>query len=212
MIMKKAFTLLEILIVMTIIGLLIAIGTGGLLVLRENTEAEQATNEVLALLKETQTKAKNNTIPFSHNEDPAQFAAAKNRNYAFIITSATVDGRLILQRRICWKPITTPETSWNSIALTTTNCTTTDDLIPPRFQNIELENAGTYGVPVNPACPLTPPSAIVFENLTGKIFSKTDSSESPLNCRFALRIDSQNVNYSFIDFFQNNFTRAYPNN
>lgn len=210
--MKKAFSLLEILIVMVIIGLLIAIGAGGLIVFRENTEAEQATNEVLALLKETQTKAKNNTIPFSHNQDSTQFAAAKNRNYAFIITSTSVSGRLILQRRICWKPITTPETSWNSIILDTTNCTTVEDLIPPKFLNIEVENAGTYGVPVNPICPLTPPSAIVFENLTGKIFNKTDSTEAALNCRFALRIVSQEVNYSFIDFFQNNFTRAYPSN
>ena len=283
--MKQAFTLLEMLLVLAIISLLVYVGTAGMIRFRENAEAEQSTQEILAFLSETQTKAKNNTIPYAHRF----IKDVKNRSYAFLITRTSVVAvaennqylaaeaakakvmgedtmamqyyitdpiyvnppiddnpyvtgpayitvpayqedilaptylgpavtvvpyvtappatpiRYILQRRICWKDLTNP--TWATLN-PVTNCTTPED-ITSRYSNISVElgmsqfhgrpNCNVYFISAN--------EGILFENLTGKVISSVD--ESVVNCQLALKMLSQDINYSYIDFATGNFKRAY---
>lgn len=194
--MKKGFTLLEILIVMTIIALLIALGAGGMIQWRENTEASQATQEVLAILKEIQTKAKNNTIPTDHIQDPTQFAQVNSRNYGFVIQQEDSGDNQKLYYQICWK--NTAETWANKLCQTDKQY-----LIPQRYSNIAFS---VYSG-INPGMDCDFNDLVIIENLTGMII---DQNNSYKDCNIALKIISQNTEYSYINFNKNNIKRVYP--
>lgn len=59
---KKAFTLVEILAVMAIIGVLAAISVAGLVFLRSVVELDQATDNIVSIFRTYQNKARNSAI------------------------------------------------------------------------------------------------------------------------------------------------------
>lgn len=194
--MKNGFTLLEVLIVMAIIGILIALGARGMIIWRENTEASQATEEILAAFKEIQTKAKNNTIPFEHIDNQVEFAQVNSRNYGFMITTDSIKGHNLIYR-ICWKDLSN---GWDAAICSNIN---TQKLIPQRYSNITINLfPGLY---VDTPCEID--KGIIIENLTGKIIDKYGSE---VNCYFSTKIVSQNVDYSYFHIFNNGIDRAYP--
>ncbi len=199
--MKKGFTLLEVLIVMAIIGILIALGAGGMIIWRENTEASQATEEILSVFKEIQTKAKNNTIPSGHITEPGQFAQVNSRNYGFFITKKMPDlpnGSNLIYR-ICWKNI---GDNWmNPTCLPGVG----QSFISERYSNI-LFNMNPAPFADNP-CVINGTQGIIVENLTGRVI---DQSGSEVNCYIATKIVSQKVDYSYFHIQNNSIDRAYP--
>ncbi|HLD03307.1 MAG TPA: prepilin-type N-terminal cleavage/methylation domain-containing protein [Candidatus Dojkabacteria bacterium] len=59
---KTAFTLVELLVVMAIIGAMLAMGIYAMVQFRRTIQLQQATSQILGIIKETQNLAKNNTL------------------------------------------------------------------------------------------------------------------------------------------------------
>src|SRR3972149_11416470 len=67
---KTAFTLVELLVVMAIIGAMLAMGIYAMVQFRRTIQLQQATSQILGIIKETQNLAKNNTLAKDVTADP----------------------------------------------------------------------------------------------------------------------------------------------
>jgi prepilin-type N-terminal cleavage/methylation domain-containing protein len=197
--MKQGFSMLEILIVMSIIGMLIAIGVAGMTELRTNMEAQQAINELTANLKDTQNKAKNNEVSVSNANDLENL---KSHIFGYQLYTATdpVSNSQGLFRRLCMKDITNTG-PWN-----VTDCSGAGLLLKSAsFTNVDITNTIPYSG--SPNVPVCTGNGVFFENLTGKIFEFNNAGEAISNasgCAINIFVKSSNFNYAWIIFESTN--------
>lgn len=145
----KAFSVLEILIVLLIIGALIGLGVYSLLQLRRVLEADQATKDFISIIKETKNLAKNNSI--NEDTDKARLLT-HNFGYKLLFNNNTIS------RALCRKPF---GYAWDSASVL---CDEAINLKNSRYGNILLE-------PIANNC-----NAVIFENLTEKMFLLRDNT------------------------------------
>lgn len=144
---KKAFSLIEILVVLLIISGLIGIGIYSMLQLRRVLEADQATKEFITIIKETKNLAKNNSINFE--ADKSQLLT-HNFGYKLIFKDETI------YRALCKKSF---DGTWNQAI-----CDTPIELKSSRYGNILLQT-------INNNC-----NEVIFENLTEKMYFITNNT------------------------------------
>jgi type II secretory pathway pseudopilin PulG len=143
---KKAYTILELLIVMGIVSVTVALSIYGMLQFRRLAEADQAVTDIVSSIKETKNRAKNNTIDTKNNLD---LSILVKNNFGYLLKFDTDQ----VTRYTCTKLRTA---TWNAIS--TTQCITNkEELKKSSFSNIGFESA-------TPGC-----DGFLLENLTEKI-------------------------------------------
>lgn len=178
----RGFTLLEILISMAILGTLAVLGIWGILTLRRSVELQQSTNDLVSVIKETRSTAKNNTITKNVDTD--------NYIYGYVLEFTPNS----IQRFLCAKDINSLVDVWN--------CITPGEQIIADFLYTQI-NVVTSG---SAQC-----KKILFENLTGeiRIITATPTASTPFSdgyCEIDL-IHKQNSNKKtvFVDSIKNSF-------
>jgi len=187
---KNAFTFLELLIVMSIIALLFGSGVAGLLRLRASMEAEQATNQLLSILKAEQNKAKNNV---NNVELGSSFPDISKKQFDYVFGvwlhfTGALDFKL--EKRICWRLIS-PGASWTT-PIATRNCTSPEE--------ISISGAAINFSTIVPG--YTPCIDIIFENLSEKIFIITPTSG---DCKIGIETEtfkSPDLPYKYLTFYR----------
>lgn len=144
-IIREAFTLVELLVVMGIIGSVMVLGIWGMLSLQRTVELQQASSDINAILKETRSKAENNVFP-------ASFTVTDNVSYDDVYAYSVrfgqdAEGLSYVGRDLCiWN-----DPNWD--------CTEIDGSLNPEniFTDIKYVSSGEDDL-----C-----AAIMFVNLTG---------------------------------------------
>jgi prepilin-type N-terminal cleavage/methylation domain-containing protein len=192
----KAFTMMELLIVMAIVGLLLAAGSAGLLRLQASMAAEQATNQLLSFIKVEQNNAKNNVVEVAklpeNLADPTKDVRNHQFDYVFGIRFEFNENSTFT-KSICWREIETT-TGWPS-PTDTRNCQTAETIVIPgitKYANI----SGSY-------C-----KDIIFENLTEKIIIIDPSNT---DCRIGIETDVYQAPapYKFLNFYKDTSSTRY---
>ena len=133
-----AFTILELIIVLAIVGLVSGLAIYGFLTFRAIVETRQAVNEVITVTKETRNLAKNNVLPKTANTDLYY--------YAYVLTFDEANN---LNRYLCTRPKV-------GAPVWTCPVATQEKLKSSLYKQIN------YSLVLNSSC-----HRILFENLTG---------------------------------------------
>ena len=150
-----AYTIVELMVVMVIIGVLMGLSIYGMLQFRRITEADQAVKDLVSVIKETKTRAKNNTIDTQNNDPKLLFT----NNFGYIIRFVAAQDQVF--RSICNKRASEP--LWNPLVDCPVLGFQKDVLKQSSFTNITYNTSGTC-------------DAILFENLTERMFLVKSSS------------------------------------
>lgn len=152
--MKKAYTLVEILVVMVIVGVLTAMGVYAYNYFKKVVEINQSINSVASSIKETKNFAKNNSIT---GDVPAPDLLNKKLAYKIDVVNNT------LRRSFCSIPITQ---NWDDSNLIV-SCYAS-------YKDIDLKQKlhdNVVFTAISGQC-----DNIIFENLTGKIIFRSGNS------------------------------------
>lgn len=162
----KAFTLVELLIVMAIIGMATALGIAGMISFRRAVLLQQSSEEFLTTLKETRSFAENNVLPFAAN--------SSSKIYAYsIIFKGGNNGKL--ERRLCSLDTNTPGATW---------------LCSPNGTNLKSDafNDMEYVLNRPLGC-----EEILIENLTGDILIKRKLNQDYIDERCQIMIKHESI-------------------
>lgn len=169
--MKRAFTLVEILVSMAIISALVGLGIVSLSQFRRTMEADQAGDAIMAGIKETKNLAKNNSV-----NGITSGSEMLNKNFAYKLT---FEGNTVY-RQLCSKGFTDP---WGS-----PNCLGTKvDLKPSSFSNVLLAPQAD-----------SPCDIVYIENLTEKMYafkSTVPTTEVTSPCKIDLVFKDNSEKY-----------------
>ncbi len=170
--MKKAYTIIEVLVVMSIITVLMTLALLGLTELRRVLDADQATKDILSQIKETKNFAKNNNVSQETNRKNLI-----NRQYGYRLQF--IDGTI--KRSLCNKEFSA---NWSSAI-----CTTPIDLKLSSYKNIRLQQA-------NANC-----NTVIFENLTEKVeFLQNNIISNIETCVIEIRLIDTDTKYRDLVF------------
>ncbi len=170
---SKAFSVIEILVVLAITAVLIGLSIFGMLQFRRVVEADQAVNDLVSVIKETKTRAKNNTVDTKNG-----FVAADmiDHNYGYFLQFDSLQ----VKRYTCKKPRN------QSVWVPSTDCLTSngEKLKKESFSNVGFDNLAVC-------------DGILIENLTEKVIVYIGNSPllaSPLLQIYIVFNDDSNVN------------------
>lgn len=125
---NKAFTLLEILVVMAIIAVIMYMIVQAMANFRRSVELQQASDQIVSAINETKNFASNNILP-----DDVSVSEDSDKIFAYRLTPA---GNNII-RDVCAKTVTTLSTSWECNV-----STRSDKLVSDFLQNVVIESVG----------------------------------------------------------------------
>lgn len=149
----KAFTIIELVVVLGIIGLVGTLGIYGMVTFRRVVQTREAANELIGVAKETRNMAKNNTITKDADTD--------NYVYAWSLTFDETSNQL--KRYLCRQPIgTSTPTVWTCPA---TTGATVQPLKSVIFSDVN------YDLTQANSC-----KRIIFENLTGDLLASVTTN------------------------------------
>ena len=170
-----ALTLVEMLIVMAIIGLLLGLGVAGMVRLQASMTAEQATNQLISILKAEKNKVKNNVMDtnFIFSSSPDKFSNVFGTRFQ-------IEGGAIT-KTICYRVF---DHEWDSPFV----CSSND------------ENISSAGITNLSSVNCTD---VIFENLTEKVYL-FNGSDSVNTCDIGVETEAFNPTpYKYININQN---------
>ena len=179
----SAFTLVELLVVLGIVGVLFGTGLYGMSQFRSSMEADQGTNQVLSILRAEQNKAKNNVVVES--DLLSKIAITDYSNYVFGIRFH-FDGIGGMFKSICWRAI--GDLNW----VLNANCTASPQSVMVNGPGVTFSTSVGGGT----AC-----EDVVFENLSEKIIIVNPSGVA--NCKVGIETPSyKSPNpYKYLNFY-----------
>jgi len=180
--MRKGFTLLEILIVMAIIGVLIGVGTSGLMRLRDTMSAEQGVNQLSSYLKSEKNRAKNNVIDEGKLRANGSGVFENMRDY-MLGTKLLFNADGSIDNWLCWRALAD---GWNL-----SNGSQCIEMLP-------VMPIGGIKFSTDLISPFERCGYVLFENLTERIYLDT-----PGNCKINVITDIfQNPPYRQLVFYK----------
>jgi len=189
----RGFTLIEIVVVLTITGAILALGFVGFMNYSKSSNLSGATSNVVSIIGETQSMAKNNVLPISETSE-----SAVNYTYYYLLEfktniSATSINRYIFKKSKSNVWITTPVSTEQDI-------------------QIKLLDKAEYGG-IGNEC-----TYVLFESMTGKIFLYKQLSatlippieniykSTILNCDLTVKLADENLSKKvFVNAENSNF-------
>jgi prepilin-type N-terminal cleavage/methylation domain-containing protein len=158
---KKAFTLMEIIVVLAIMAVILGLGINMFISMSKSTTMTEATGDVISILKETQNMAKNNNLP---KTETAMLKAQSVYYYVVEFKSSATSPYGNINRYLFRKKSGVWDTS-------PTNPIQTESGIKSKA----LSNIVNYQKDTSEC------SYVMFENLTGRIFVSKGNTQATLN-------------------------------
>ena len=184
---KKAFTLVELLVVMAIIGAMLAMGIYAMVQFRRTIQLQQATSQILGIIKETQNLAKNNTLAKDVTADPN----FNNLSFGYFLVFKDFNIYRTLGKRVQG-----PGQNW-----TIRDPLTTNGLKSDIFGDVQIIPDNCY--------------AVVFINLTGDIIIQQTQASIPqdlnTSCRLQIKHTQEAAFYKVISINIKNDTYKIEN-
>lgn len=182
---NKAFSLVEIMIVLAIIGVLMGLGIYAMTQLRRTLEADQAVQDFSSIIKETEARAKNNTVP----NGTAKSQLISN-NYGYLLKFSEAEG---IVRWVCHKALSD---GWQDVVNDIeTKCEARESLIAASYGNIKMK-------PDN--C-----NSVIIENLTERMYFFDNSTGVIGDCEVTVNLSNPSEYFRTLVFYDGNDSFAF---